>query len=148
MRLWGFLLVVGCLGSLAWVCGCGSDPLGRQAVSGKVTLDGAPLEQGSISFQPVEGGITSSGAVVTQGEYAIPRDKGLPPGKYRVVINAIKPGTGQAELPPGGMPGEEVEGPPAEELIPPEWNTNSEQFVEVSSSASAEFVHEIVTKQP
>lgn len=148
MRLRGFLLLVWCLGALAWICGCGADPLGRQPVSGKVTLDGAPLEKGSIGFQPVEGGITSSGAVIAQGAYTISREKGLPPGKYRVVINAIKPGTGQVELPPGGMPGDEVEGKPAEELIPPEWNTESKQFVEVSSSAPAEFVHEIVTKQP
>ena len=133
-----------CLLGMTWGCG-GSDPLGRRAVSGTVTLDGAPLEQGSISFQPTEQGKTSSGAVVNQGEYSIARDQGLPPGKYRVVINAIKPGTGMT-LPEGGLPGDEV-GTPPEELIPPEWNTKSKNFVEVTDSGATEFKHEIVTKK-
>jgi len=119
--------------------------LGRQAVSGTVTLDGAPLAQGSISFQPTEQGKTSSGAVVSEGQYSIARDQGLPPGKYRVVINAVKPGTGQT-LPEGGLPGDET-GPPPEELIPADWNTKSENFVEVTDSGAAEFKHEIVTKK-
>jgi hypothetical protein len=88
--------------------------------------------------------MTSSGAVITQGKYTLPREKGLPPGKYRVVINAVKPGTG-GELAAGGMPGDE-EGPAPEELIPPEWNTESQHFIEIDSSGSTEFTHEIVTK--
>src|SRR5262245_1972059 len=103
---------------------CGSrDPLGRRAVSGTVMLDGSPLADGTISCQPTASGTTSSGARISQGKYAIPRDKGLPKGKYRVVINAIKPGTGMT-LPQGKMPGEEVGTPPVE-LIPPEWNSKS-----------------------
>ena len=131
-----------CFLGMIWGCGVG-DPLGRRPVSGTVTLDGAPLQEGSISFQPTGGGTTSSGAVIAQGKYTIPQDKGLPPGKYRVVINAVKPGTGTA-LAHGAMPGDE-EGPPAEELIPPEWNTESQQFVEVPASGPAEFTHRIVT---
>ncbi|MDD4789283.1 MAG: carboxypeptidase-like regulatory domain-containing protein [Pirellulales bacterium] len=128
------------------VCGCGGgDPLGRRAVSGTVTLDGAPLAEGSISFEPVEQSTTSSGAVIANGAYAIAREQGLPPGKYRVVINAVKPGTG-LQMPEGGMPGDEV-GTPAEELIPAEWNTESENFIEVGSSGPTEFKHEIVTKE-
>ncbi|MEJ7637794.1 MAG: hypothetical protein WKF75_07350 [Singulisphaera sp.] len=33
-------------------CGTGSDGLDRQAVTGSVTLDGAPLETGMIRFLP------------------------------------------------------------------------------------------------
>ena len=62
-----------------------------------------------------------------------------------MVINAVKPGTG-LQMPEGGMPGDEV-GTPAEELIPAEWNTESENFIEVGSSGPAEFKHEIVTKE-
>lgn len=131
---------------LGLVCGCGGgDPLGRREVSGTVTLDGAPLADGSISFQPVEKSTTSSGAVITNGAYSIAREQGLPPGKYRVVINAVKPGTG-LKMPEGGMPGDEV-GTPAEELIPPSWNTESENFIEVGESGPTEFKHEIVTKK-
>jgi len=134
------------LGLLAAAGGCGaSDPLGRRAVSGTVTLDGTPLSDGAVSFQPTGQGATSSGAVISAGKYAIARDRGLPPGKYRVVINAVKPGTGTT-LPEGKMPGEEVGTPPVE-LIPAEWNTKSQNIVEVGSSRPANFTHEIVTKK-
>jgi hypothetical protein len=58
--------------SICVLCGCGSpakDPLGRQAVTGKVTLDGKPIDVGSISFQPIakSGPATASGA----GEYRV-----------------------------------------------------------------------------
>lgn len=126
--------------------GCGGDdPLGRRAVSGIVTLDEVPLEEGSISFEPMDGGRTSSGGVIRNGRYVIARDQGLPPGKYRVEIHAVKPGTGM-KRPPGGGIGSET-GTPAVELIPPGWNQRSEHFVEVTASSSAEFNHEILTTQ-
>ena len=62
--------------------GCGdNDPLGRRAVNGTVTLDGASLANGTISFQPTEQGTTSSGAVISEGKYAIPRRQRSSPGK-------------------------------------------------------------------
>ena len=146
MELRWLLCVILCLSAASQVGGCGpSDPLGRRAVSGAVTLDGQPLAEGTISFQPTDHGKTSSGAIVSQGQYAIPPHKGLPQGKYRVVINAVKPGTGMT-LPAGKMPGEEIGTPPVE-LIPPEWNTKSQNIVEVTGSGSAKFMHEIVTKR-
>jgi hypothetical protein len=81
--------------SLTFGCGGGTpkDPLGRQAVSGKVTLDGKPLDAGSISFQPLaeSGRATASGAVITSGQYKIPAESGLAPGEYRVVILSPEP---------------------------------------------------------
>ncbi len=133
-----------CLLCVTWGCGA-DDPLGRRAVSGVVTLDSAPLADGSIGFEPVEGAATSGGAVVSKGKYAISQEQGLPKGKYRVVINAVKPGTGFT-LPPGKMPGEEVGTPPVE-LIPQSWNTKSKNFIEVTEAGDNAFKHEIVTKQ-
>jgi len=122
--------------------GCGeADPLGRMEISGTVTFNGQPLNDGSISFEPMEGATTSSGAVVSQGKYAIQRSEGLPPGKYRVTVNAIKPGTGMT-LPEGKFPGEEV-GTPPEELIPPDWNVKSTHTIEVTKSGPNSFTHEI-----
>lgn len=139
------MILVANVGVFVAVLGCGNaDPLGRRAISGLVTFDGAPLEQGSILFEPSEGATTSSGAVINQGKYAIQKDLGLPPGKYRVVINALKPGTGTT-LPPGGFPGEEV-GPPPQERIPANWNTESNHFIEVTESGPTDFTHEIVSK--
>lgn len=138
------LLFLGSFVLMATV-GCGSDDgLGRRAVNGTVTLDGAALADGSITFEPVEKSTTSSGAIISSGKYSITREQGLPPGKYRVVINAIKPGTGMT-LPEGKFPGEEV-GTPQQELIPASWNTKSQQFIEVSASGKTEFKHEISTK--
>src|SRR4051794_27321646 len=101
-------IVIACLAGLGLWAGCSGDSSGRHAISGTVKLDGAPLEKGNISFQPVEGGLTSSGAVISQGEYSIPRDKGLPAGKYRVEINsAAAGGSGKAaaaDAAPGDAP--------------------------------------------
>lgn len=137
------LFLTSCL--LFATVGCGSDDgLGRRAVSGSVTLDGSPLEDGSIAFQPVEKSKTPSGALISKGKYSIAREQGLPPGKYRVEINAIKPGTGMT-LPEGKFPGEEV-GIPQQEMIPASWNSKSKQFIEISESGSTEFKHEISSK--
>src|SRR5262245_24328187 len=74
--------------ALSLVLGCGpkSD---RLAVSGAVTLDGTPLEAGSIRFDSSGGQkVVSSGALIKGGEYYVPQEKGLPPGKYRVQITS------------------------------------------------------------
>src|SRR5207244_576719 len=71
------------IAAIASFCGCGSDPLGRRAISGTVNVDGAPLEKGQIRFQPIEKQATSEGAVVTGGKFSVPREHGLVPGKYR-----------------------------------------------------------------
>jgi hypothetical protein len=69
--------------------GCGSG--GRVKVTGTVTVDGEPLESGSISFRPVDiGAAPSSGGGVAEGRFDLPADKGLVPGKYRVTIAAFK----------------------------------------------------------
>lgn len=124
--------------------GCGGDPLGRYAISGSVSVDGAPLANGNISFQPTESQPTSSGAVVTGGKFSIPREAGLVAGKYRVVVNAAVPGTEgkviAADAQPGGPPS------PAQELIPPDWNTSSQQMIEVKPEGPFEFPFEIATK--
>lgn len=69
-------------------CGEHGDRLG---VRGAVTVDGEPLGQGSISFQPT--GSTrgnTAGAVIRDGSYKIASDVGLAPGEYRVTFQATK----------------------------------------------------------
>lgn len=122
---------------------CTPDPLGRQAISGTVNVDGAPLAKGNISFQPSEGQATSSGAVVSDGKFSIARESGLVPGKYRVSLNAPVPGTG-GKADETTLPGDPV--PPPKELIPPDWNTASTQSIEVKKGGSAVFSFEVSTK--
>ena len=68
--------------------GCAEEN-GRQAVAGTVTYGGAPLADGTILFRPLGDGRTA-GTKVEQGEFHIPRDKGLLPGNYRVEIKAMR----------------------------------------------------------
>lgn len=112
-------------------CGGASDSLGRRPISGKVTLAGQPLAQGTISFDPIGKG-TSSGAQITNGEYSIPQASGLPPGQYIVRISSPIGGTEAPEV-----PGESDQ--VAKEQIPSEYNSNSKLKVEVTPAGKNTF---------
>ena len=60
--------------------GCGS----KSGVSGRVTVDGQPLESGFVTFFPVEDRGQSVGAEIVQGEYTIDV---ITPGKKRVLVS-------------------------------------------------------------
>jgi hypothetical protein len=82
------------------VPGCGQgDP--RLAVSGTVKLNGAVLDQGRIEFHPPDNKGTMSGAVIQNGRYEIPRDKGLAPALYEVRIYSYDEKGAKAESTPG-----------------------------------------------
>ena len=73
---------------LPFVSGCGphSD---RHAVSGKITLNGAALDEGEVRFASVGGEkVSASGTHIANGQYQIPQEKGLRPGTYRVEMSA------------------------------------------------------------
>ena len=73
-------------------------------ISGTVTLDGAPVPHGNVSFQPLQPGGVGSGAAITDGAFSISEEQGLPVGKYQVMVYASDPSV--ADLPPGGLPGD------------------------------------------
>ena len=144
MRCFGVACWLMVCASLALLTGCGGDSLGRQPVTGTVNLDGAPLDRGTVNFHPLDATTkTSAGGPVTAGKFAFDRQQGLATGKYRVTVNAPKPGTGGTVV-DGAMPGDPV-APPVE-LIPPDWNTNSTQTVEVQGSGKNEFNFDIKSK--
>lgn len=70
--------------------GCGaSDGLPREPVSGSVMFDQKPLASGNIAFYPLgPDAITQGGGRIQDGEYSIPREEGLIPGEYKVVISS------------------------------------------------------------
>ena len=72
------LITIGCSGS------------SRQPISGTVTLDGKPLKYGTINFRPDGHAASGSGGIVLEGNFEIPGDKGLPPGNYKVNVQAFK----------------------------------------------------------
>jgi hypothetical protein len=63
--------------------GCGG---GLVAVSGTVTLDGRPADDGSVSFQPADGQGPSAGGSVREGRFEV--SPGLTPGTYKVAVRA------------------------------------------------------------
>jgi hypothetical protein len=81
------------------VAGCSNNnPQGRVAVHGKVTLDGKPLEQGSILFSSVAGAtpMVATGAPIKNGKFSLPAEKGIIPNQtYSVQFRSVEeiPGT-------------------------------------------------------
>lgn len=100
-------------------CNGPTDDLPRQAVSGTVNLDGQPLKEGMIQFQPTDpGNATAGGAGIADGSYSVPKADGLAPGKYSVTISSTP-----APTAPAGLPGDPV--PPPKEKIPPQYNAKT-----------------------
>jgi hypothetical protein len=79
---------------LLWACcaGCGGASLAP--VTGTVTLDGKPLERGTVTFLPVQDGQIGYGSIQPDGRYTVEtgtgaaRAKGLATGEYRVAVVA------------------------------------------------------------
>jgi hypothetical protein len=114
--------------------GCADPSGGREAVSGDIRCKGEPLDQGTIQFIPSEGQDTTSGALIQQGKYTVAKMKGLKPGKYKVVITSGDP---KEAAPPGELPGAPF--PVAKERIPKEYNSASNQMVQVEKGGPNHF---------
>jgi hypothetical protein len=113
-----------CVGLFLVLCcmGCGHRNDNRAAITGKVTLDRQPLEQGSIRFLPTEGveGAIACAAIVN-GRYQLSVKAGPALGWNRVEINGARK-TGRMidkPFPQRGMTEETVE------AVPPQYNTAS-----------------------
>jgi hypothetical protein len=129
------------LAALVLAAGCGGDALGRRAITGKVMLDGQPIKRGSIRFEPLAKTGVAGGGVIVDGAYRVPAERGLSPGKYRVSISAPKT---DATAPPTM----ENEGPPAEEQVPPRYNSQSDLQIEIEPSGKTEFDFDLKTQSP
>ena len=122
-----FIRVIGFAVALAFVVGCsGGDD--RVEVTGTVTLKGGPIKSGTISFSPLEGQKFGATATVSNGDFNIPKESGLTPGKYLVRVSA---GDGKTAVnpvdpdrPPGPGGGTNII---SKELVPSDWNVNSKQ---------------------
>lgn len=73
---------------IACICGCGPAP---QVISGHVTLDGEPLSEAAIQFIPQTPGVRKTSCEVQNGQYQLPLENGLVPGKYRVDVVDLPP---------------------------------------------------------
>jgi hypothetical protein len=104
------------------VAGChGGAVVGE--VKGTVTLDGKPLDDGTIRFAPADGRTASSGGIIKNGQFT----SEAAPGKYRVEISATKM-TGSAGA---GRHSDAVE--TVAQLIPEKYNMKSELTLDVKN---------------
>jgi hypothetical protein len=116
------------------VClGCEGTDVGY--VEGTVTMDGSPLPDAMVTFQP-ESGRPSYGRTDASGRYELvyTRDeKGAVPGKHTVSISTLQEGDPDAG-------GESVP-----EKVPANYNTNTELTREVKAGAN-EFNFELTSE--
>ncbi len=67
-----------------FMVGCGSN---RFPVAGEVTFDGKPVEQGTISLEPIDRQGPTTGGKITNGKYRLEGDAAPLPGKKTVRIS-------------------------------------------------------------
>lgn len=120
----------------AVVSGCGPSD-GRVPISGDVNFQGAPLANGTIQFAAADGSAMTGGDIVN-GQYSIPAERSVQPGKYVVRISSIKEGAVPAEE----APGESLDARNLE-LIPANWNVSSEQEREIVADGDNRFTFDI-----
>jgi hypothetical protein len=78
------------LATLALLVGCGAGS-GLCMVSGTVSVDGTPVDAGTISLRPKEGDqVKGVGGAIENGVFQLTAEKGLPPGTYDVFVLASK----------------------------------------------------------
>jgi hypothetical protein len=76
-RWLGLVVVLACIG-------CNSS---ESSVSGSVTVDGQPLKEGDIIFEPADGQGSPAAGKIVDGKYSIK----IAPGNKKVRINASRP---------------------------------------------------------
>ena len=99
-------------------------------VSGEVTVDGVPVEYGSIDFKPINGteGPTA-GATIKDGKYQVLPEKGPFEGEFRVEIVALKTIKKKSI---DNVTGEKLDEEQVR-FLPEKFNKNSELTVELSA---------------
>ena len=113
------------------VIGCGRSEGPKTAiVTGQVTLDGTPLDEGSINFLPSDGNGVPSGAKISAGAYRAE----VPLGEKRIEIRAPKI-VGQKDAYEGDPQSPKIN--IIEERIPLRYNAQSELKANVYATTPA-----------
>ncbi len=132
------------LAVIAWIAvlaGCGGSPYKFAPVSGTVTLDGNPLADIVVTFQPLaegsggQAGTGSYGVTDTQGHYTLKAadgsSEGAVVGRHRVTFTSNAPVRDAAD---------DTAAPPAKEVIPPQVRLNPPEFeVPAGGTEQADF---------
>ncbi len=117
-----------CVILLAATVGCS----GRASVSGNVTLDGQPIDGGTISFIPADNAkVSAAWGKIEGGRYSIRAGEGPGIGPHRVEIRwSRKTGRKIPALPPAS-PNEIIE--QVMEAVPTQYNAQSELKAEIKA---------------
>ena len=129
------LLAVAGLVVFGLAAGCGGPPQAK--VSGTVTLDGQPLENGTISFYPTANSGQTAGGGIQNGQFTVDAS----PGEMTVIISANKV-VGKNKMFKDGPETDKVV-----ELIPDRYNKTSELKVTLKPGANENVNFELTTKK-
>ncbi len=114
------------LSCLLLLSGCGDN--GELQLSGKVSLDGAPIERGTIRFVAEDGTGPAFESTITSGAYTVK----MPPGPKKVSILGYKK-----------IGEHHVQGPDSplvddlEQIVPAQYNEQTTLIQKVDSSSSS-----------
>ncbi len=113
------------------VAGCGKSGPARASVSGTVTFDGAPVEEGMIEFIPFPGVVGPPVQIaIKDGKFSSPKDSGPTVGKNNVQITAMKK-TGKKVKTIMGEESDEVV-----QYIPPQYNQLTQLNTEITTGTN------------
>src|SRR5262249_7497893 len=121
MVFWGLAL-----GACLATPGCGDAGPKTYPVSGTVSLDGRPLQEGDIYFSPLDPNVSADADKIKDGQFAF-RTKA---GKKRVEVRASRVIPGK-QTPMGG--------PVRVEFLPPRYNSQSTLTAEVLANGENRF---------
>jgi hypothetical protein len=99
-------------------------------LSGTVTINGAPMDLGMITFVPEDPSQTSVGGKVSDGKFSLDATRGPYPGKYRVQIHWAKKTGRKVPNGDGGMQDETAEG------LPAKFNQDTELTATITSGSN------------
>jgi hypothetical protein len=118
---------------LIWT-GC-SRSADRQSLEGTVTLDGAPLANGSIVFLPQSGTKSpTAGGKIADGRFTIAPSGGAASGTFRVEITALRKTGKKAKDPMLGRTIDELV-----QCVPPCYNRDSQLTANVTEQRTNHF---------
>ena len=137
-RLLPFMLVLLCFSA----CSNSNNTQGRVAARGSVTLEGSPLENGSIQFEslPELRPQILTGGIIRQGTFSVPAEQGLLVGQeYTVRIRSVQeiPGTYVEAADPAES------GPETRNIIPPQYGTASTLTVTATKKSPNVFTFDL-----
>lgn len=135
------LRLIGIASLMAIAVGCGAGKVERVAITGSVSFDGKPIEDGQIAFVPQGGGFNGVGAI-KNGKYDISSDRGPSPGPCTIRITGNRP-TGR-KTKPSAYSGDQTPQEVYEQFLPAKFNESSELTLEIPNEST--FAHDFELK--